>query len=202
MKFKAKKFRSLWVEKGKSRLAVSLWTWKGNNSKCIRADTEELRQVVHRWEERNKMSSSSKGPDGRCLKVNWWVWPLTVYEIAMSHVEYIEERNSVHLHKWLSVPHNLSTIALYSSQTKVSLPIKSLAEEFNVANSKLYITLKHKDIVGATQVDRRWTGHCEMICWPSTTDRQKTDLVASEVQRGDRVTCDWSSRPSLAMCLD
>ena len=44
--------------------------------------------------------------------------------------------------------------------------------------------LKHKDIVGATQVDRRVIGHSEMIWWSSVAERQKRDLVSLEVQRG------------------
>ena len=41
--------------------------------------------------------------------------------------------------------------------------------------------LKHKDIGGAIQVDRRESTHSELIWWSSAADRQKTYLVAFEV---------------------
>ena len=62
----------------------------------------------------------------------------------MSHMEHMEQGISVHLCKWLSVPHNLSTIALYSSQNKVSLP-SSIVEEFKVAKFKMYMTMRDSD---------------------------------------------------------
>ena len=73
------------------------------------------------------------------------MWLLTVYEIALSSAEHMEPRISVYLCKWLSVPHNLSTTALYSSQSNVSPPMISIVEEFKVAKSKLYMTLKDSD---------------------------------------------------------
>ena len=93
------------------------------------------------------MTLRSKRLDGRWLKsidecgltgkIKIWclqyglmselMWPLTD-DIALSHVEHMEQRISVHLCKWLTVPHGLSTTALYSSQTKVSLPMTSIVQ--------------------------------------------------------------------------
>ena len=61
------------------------------------------------------------------------MWPLTVYEIALSHVEHMERIIIVYICKWLSVPYSLSTTALYNSQTRVSLPMTSIVKEFKVA---------------------------------------------------------------------
>ena len=39
----------------------------------------------------------------------------------------------------------MSTIVLYSSQTKICLPMTSIVEEFKVAKSKLYMTIRDSD---------------------------------------------------------
>ena len=54
----------------------------------------------------------------------------------------MEGRISANSCKVLSVPHNLSTNALYSIHTKVSLPMTPIVEEFKVVKLKLYLTVR------------------------------------------------------------
>ena len=49
------------------------------------------------------------------------MWPLTVYEEAMSHVQAMERKINKHMKKWLGVPNNLSNVAIHSSKAKLTL---------------------------------------------------------------------------------
>ena len=52
------------------------------------------------------------------------MWPLIMYEIPVTAVEALEQVISKHLRKWLCVPPGLSSVALYSTSTKLKLPLK------------------------------------------------------------------------------
>ena len=51
------------------------------------------------------------------------MWPLTVYEVAMSHVEAMERKINKHVKKWLGVPDSLSNVAIHSNKAKLTLPV-------------------------------------------------------------------------------
>ena len=70
------------------------------------------------------------------------IWPLTVYEVAMSHVEAMERKINKHVKKWLGVPNSLSNVAIHSNKAKLTLPVQSLVEEVNVAKAKSFMTLR------------------------------------------------------------
>ena len=70
-------------------------------------------------------------------------WPLTVYEVAMSHVEAMERKINKHVKKWLGVPNSRpSNVAIHSSKAKLTRPVKSLVEEVNVAKARSFMTLR------------------------------------------------------------
>ena len=54
--------------------------------------------------------------------------PLTVYEIT--HVESMERKLNKFMKRLLGVPRCMTNIALHGRQTRLSLPVKSLIEEF------------------------------------------------------------------------
>lgn len=64
------------------------------------------------------------------------LWPLLVYEVPISTVETLERKVSTLLRRWLGLPRSLSNIALYGNTTKLRLPLKSLEEEFKVAQTR------------------------------------------------------------------
>ena len=73
----------------------------------------------------------------------WIMWPLTVYEVAMSHVEAMERKINKHVKKWLGLSNSLSNDAIYSSKAKLKLPIRSLVEEeVKVAKARSFTTLR------------------------------------------------------------
>lgn len=47
------------------------------------------------------------------------LWPLLVFEVPMTTVESMERRISSYLHRWLGLPHNLSSMTLYGSSKQV-----------------------------------------------------------------------------------
>ena len=56
------------------------------------------------------------------------LWPLLVYEIAISTVESIEAKINKHTRKWLGLPPGLSDVALYYRQAKLKLAFKSIMD--------------------------------------------------------------------------
>ena len=70
------------------------------------------------------------------------LWPLQVYEVALSRVETIQKHISKNLRKWLGVPPCFSTVGLYSKTAALQLPLSSLEEEFKVGKARLHLMLR------------------------------------------------------------
>jgi hypothetical protein len=90
------------------------------------------------------------------------LWPLQVYEIAMSTVETVERKINRYTRKWLGLPPGLSTVALYSRSTKLRLPLKAITEEYKVGKARLQMMLKYSNDQSLKEVDpelktgRKW----------------------------------------------
>ena len=69
---------------------------------------------------------------------------------------------SGYLRRWLSVPRSFSAVGLYSSGTKLQLPLKSVTEEFKVTKVRQVIMLRDSiddKVRGArveTRTGRKW----------------------------------------------
>ena len=91
------------------------------------------------------------------------MWPLTVYEVAMSHVEAMEQKINKHVKKWLGDPNSLSNVAIHISKAKLTLPVRSLVEEVKVAKARSFMTFRDSQdpVVKNTQPEvrsgRKWT---------------------------------------------
>ena len=57
-------------------------------------------------------------------------WPIMIYDVAISWVERYERSINVYLRKWLGVSKNLTSVALFSTDAPLPLPISSLTLEF------------------------------------------------------------------------
>ena len=129
------------------------------------------------------------------------MWPLTVYDVAITHVEARERRLNKYMKRWLGVAKGMTNIALHSSHTKVTLPVKSLVEEFKVAKARSFMTLRDsKDpVVKNNQPDvktgRKWSAEKAV---EEVEFRLKHKKMVGAVQVGHqglgwtRHTC-WSS---------
>ena len=65
------------------------------------------------------------------------LWPLQIYEIAISRVERIQQYSNKYLRKWLGVPPYFSKVGLYTNSGNLQLPISSLVEEFKIGKVRL-----------------------------------------------------------------
>ncbi|XP_039504261.1 uncharacterized protein LOC120460516 [Pimephales promelas] len=64
------------------------------------------------------------------------LWPLRIYEVPITTVEGFERKVSRFLRRWLGLPRSLSSIAFFGHNTKLQLPLSSLAEEFKVTRAR------------------------------------------------------------------
>ncbi|VDH98197.1 Hypothetical predicted protein [Mytilus galloprovincialis] len=56
--------------------------------------------------------------------------------------EALERKISACLRRWLGVPRSFSSIGLYSTGTKLQLPMKALTEEYKVTKTRQVMTLR------------------------------------------------------------
>jgi hypothetical protein len=235
MKFKTKKSRSLVLKKGK--LVHAHFMLCGEEIPTIQEQpvkslgrwyTEELRDTKRVQEVSKQIGEGLDAIDSCGLpgKLKLWclqfglmpriMWPLTVYEVAISHVEAMERKMNRFVKKWLGVPGSMTNIAIHSSRTKLVLPVKSLVEEYKVSKARSFMTLrdskdpvvrdtqpdvksgrkwtaekavdevesrlKHKEIVGATQVGRQGLGWTTHKWWSSSSDSERRKLVSEEIR--------------------
>ena len=68
------------------------------------------------------------------------MWPLSIYEVTLSHVNRLERLVNAQVRKWLGLPRCLTSIGLYGNGA-LSLPISSLQEEYKCAKTRLEMTL-------------------------------------------------------------
>ena len=69
------------------------------------------------------------------------MWPISIYEVTLSHASRLERLVNVQVRKWLGLPRCLSSIGLYGNGA-LSLPISGLVEEYKCAKARLEMTLK------------------------------------------------------------
>ena len=70
------------------------------------------------------------------------LWPLQMYEIALSHVEQIQQYSNKYLHKWFRVPPCFSKVGLYTNTGNLQLQISSLVEELKIGKVRLHMMMK------------------------------------------------------------
>ena len=70
------------------------------------------------------------------------LWPLQMYEIALSRDERIQQYSNKYLYKCLRVPPCFSKVGLYTNSGNLQLPISSLVEEFKIGKVHLYMMMK------------------------------------------------------------
>ena len=70
------------------------------------------------------------------------IWPLMLYDIALTTVEGMERKINHYLRQWMGVPQSFSSVGFYSKTTKLRLPLTSVVEEFKAGKARLIMTLK------------------------------------------------------------
>ena len=70
------------------------------------------------------------------------MWPLSIYNVPLTTVEWLQTKITAMLKKWLKLPKSLSSACFYSKSTKLKLPYSSLTEEFKAAKARNLVTLQ------------------------------------------------------------
>ena len=132
------------------------WSIEGHREHHI---GEETAGRVHKRRRHN--SSHGYFNIGILLRI---LWPLIVYEVPVSTVEEMERSISWHVRRWLWVQRTFASIGLYSlflylysTSAKLSLPLRSLTEEFKViiVRSDIILRTRQDDKV-AVRSGRKW----------------------------------------------
>ena len=89
-------------------------------------------------------------------------WPLTLYEVALTRVERIQQRCNVYIRKWLGLPRMTSCAAIYSNKGPLDLPIPSIVESYKCGKVRTVMMLRYSNdaVVRAAppdiKTDRKW----------------------------------------------
>ena len=70
------------------------------------------------------------------------MWPLSIYNVPMTTVEWLQTKITAALKRWLKLPKSLSEACFYSKSAKLKLPYASLTEEFKVAKARNLVTFQ------------------------------------------------------------
>lgn len=76
------------------------------------------------------------------------LWPLLVYKVPLKTVEALERKFNYFLRRWLSVPKSFCSICLYSTGSKLQLPITSVMEEYKTAKVRSAMMLRDSEDQG------------------------------------------------------
>ena len=69
-------------------------------------------------------------------------WPFTVYTIPITEVEKMEVTLNKHIKQWLGIPRTFSSIGLYSTSSKLQLPLKSVTDEYKTTKARQTMTIR------------------------------------------------------------
>ena len=220
MKFKAVKSRSLVIKKGQKTERFKLYVQNeeipsivANPIKCLGKwfdaslhDRDNARKLERQAEDGIKKIDRCglPGKFKACLYQHALpprlIWPLMLYEVPNTTVEALERITSQHLRKWLGVPPSFTSIGLYGKTNKLQLPLYSLVEEFNVAKSRLVLTLRDspdeliRDAGIETHTSRKWSA-TEAVKQAENTLKLKDIVGVTAVGRqgiGATNTVPWS----------
>ena len=238
MRFKAKKSRSLTFSKGrqkqkrfniagediptvKEKPVKSLGRWYADSLSDKGRGVEIMKQA----EEGLQKIDESKLPGKYkiwCLQFGLYPrlsWPLLIYEVALSRVEIIERKCSIHIRKWLGLPRVTNTSALYRANGALQLPLTSIIEIYKAGKVRTVMMLrdsndpeirsnppeirtarkwkaedevdsaisilKHRDIVGSVQTDRKGIGSDPFKPFAAMSCKERRAAVSSTVKAGE-----------------
>ena len=83
------------------------------------------------------------------------LWPLMLYEVAITTVEGMERKISGYLRRWLGLPKSLSSAALYETTNAIQLPFRGFKVEFVVTRTREAILYRNSKGIRS----RYWNPH-------------------------------------------
>lgn len=114
------------------------------------------------------------------------LWPLLVYEVALTRVESIERKFSVCWRRWLKVPRMITDIAFHCRSGSLQLPTRSIVEEFKCSKVRLALMMKDSPdaVVSVTQpqvaTGRKWKAEVEVS--EATSDAEWREVLGAVQQ--------------------
>lgn len=161
MKFKAQKSRSLTFQKGrqtqrkfkiageemptvKDEPVKSLGRWYAGSL----SDKSRGVAIEKQAEDGLKAIDKTKLPGKHkiwCLQFALYprlAWPLTMYEVAVSRVEKIEQKCNTYIRKWLGLPGMINTSSLYRQKGALQLPLASIVEIYKAGKVRTVMMLR------------------------------------------------------------
>ena len=70
-------------------------------------------------------------------------WPLTVYDVPATAVERMEVVINKYIKKWLGIPKSFSSVGLYSTSSKLQLPLKSVMDEYKTTKARQTMVIRN-----------------------------------------------------------
>ena len=200
MKFKAKKSRSVTLVKGKQKeckYKIAGDTMPTVSEKPVKSlgriysgtlsDRHEGITIQEQAEEGLQKIDETPLP-GKfkvwCLQFALYPrieWPLTMYEVALSRVERIEQRCNVFIRKWLGLPRMTTSVALYNNKGPLKLPIPSIVDRYKCGKVRTVLMLRYSSDNGirsappTVKTGRKWNAETE------------TDECITSLKHGDIV---------------
>ena len=71
-------------------------------------------------------------------------WPLLIYEVPVSTVEGLEKKMNTYPSRWLGIPRRFCSIGLYSTGSKLQLPVTSVVEEYKATKTRQAMMLQDR----------------------------------------------------------
>ena len=68
--------------------------------------------------------------------------PMLVYEMPLTRVEALKQKSSQYFRRWLGVHRSPSNVGLYSTGSKLLLPLKALTGEYKVTKATVVMILQ------------------------------------------------------------
>ena len=103
------------------------------------------------------------------------MWPLSIYNVPMTTVEYIQKLITQSLKRWLGLPNSLFKACFYSKTAKLQFPYSERTEEVKAVKARNLVTLaesKVECIKGAKIV----------VDWGWKTDTKEVEEAKSKLR--------------------
>ena len=188
MRFKPGKSRSVVIKKGKIKddvrfcvggLAIPSLTEKpvkslGKIFNCTLKDTSAIKEAteeLNAWLgkiDKTALPGRFKAWIYQHAVLPRILWPLLIYDVAISSVDAMERKISGFLRRWLGLPKSLSSAALYGKSNAIRLPFSGLVEEFKVTKTRetlMFRESKDPKVAAAgieVRTGRRWDAEKEL----------------------------------------
>ena len=119
------------------------------------------------------------------------LWPLAVYEVAITRVNTIQQKIKIKLRKWLGLPKMFATAGLYRNASPLQLPFPSIVDLYKFGKIRHVLTFKESSDINirysppVVRTGRKWKAE------------EETEDIIGELRHSDIVGHTQTSRSGL-----